>query len=64
VIPDCSGDVLEEFISINAIPGSAVITDGWRGYNFLDKSNHTHDQIVASRTPKKDSVLPGVHLIA
>ena len=64
VVPDCSGDVLEQFISANVIPESTVVTDGWRGYNFLDKSSHMHDQIVASRTPKKDSVLPGVHLIA
>ncbi len=64
VVPDCSGDILEQFISTNVIPESTVVTDGWRGYNFLDKNSHIHDQIVASRTPKKDSVLPGVHLIA
>ena len=64
VVPDCSGDILEQFISTNVIPESTVVTDGWRGYNFLDKSSHIHDQIVASRTPQKNSVLPGVHLIA
>jgi len=64
VVPDCSGDVLGQFVSTNVDPGSTTITDGWKGYNFLDDSSYTHHPIVASRTSDKDSVLPGVHLVA
>ena len=64
VVPDCSGDVLDQFVSTNVDPGSTTITDGWKGYNFLDDSSYTHHPIVASRTSDKDSVLPGVHLVA
>ena len=48
-------------MSVPAVPWS---TDGWKGYNFLDESSYTHVQVVASHTAKKESVLPGVHLIA
>ena len=58
VVPDCSGDVLDQFVSPNVDPGSTTITDGWKGYNFLDDSSYTHHPIVASRTSDKDSVLP------
>jgi len=64
VVPNCTGNVLEQFVSINITPGSTTITDGWKGYHFLDDSSYTHHQIVASHTSEKDSVLPGVHLVA
>jgi transposase-like protein len=64
VVPDCSGDVLEQSVMVNVSPGSNVMTDGWKGYNFLDESSYKHDQVVASHTANKESVLPGVHLIA
>jgi transposase-like protein len=64
VVPDCSGDVLEQSVKTNVMPGSTVATDGWKGYNFLDKGSYTHVQVVAAHTAKKESVLPGVHLIA
>jgi transposase-like protein len=63
VIPNCSGDVLEQFISANITPGSLVVTDGWKGYSFLDKSQYSHHRILASRIDEKDSILPGVHLV-
>ena len=64
VVPDYSGDILEQSVITNVRPGSTVMTDGWKGYNFLDESSYIHNQVVASQTPKKESVLPGVHLIA
>ena len=36
----------------------------WKGYNFLNESSYKHHPIVASRTSDKNSVLPGVHLVA
>jgi len=63
VIPDCSGNVLEQFVSSNISPGSTVVTDGWKGYNFASK-NYAHRTVIASKTDDKASVLPGVHRIA
>ena len=63
VVPDCSGDVLKQFVHTNVVPGSHLGTDGWKGYNFASKS-YTHSKIIASKTVDKNSVLPGVHRIA
>ena len=64
VVPDNSGDVLEQFVTTNISPGSTIISDGWKGYSFLDDSSYSHNQVVAAHTTKKESVLPGVHLVA
>jgi len=63
VVPDCSGAVLEQFVSTNVTTGTTVITDGWKGYNFTLKA-YTHHKIIASKTDDKSSILPGVHRIA
>jgi transposase-like protein len=63
VVPDCSGNVLEQFVSTNITPGSTVATDGWKGYNFASE-NYIHRKTIASQTNDKSSVLPGVHRIA
>lgn len=63
VVPDCSGDVLEQFVCTNVVPGSHVGTDGWKGYNFASK-NYTHNKVIASKAVDKNSVLSGVHRIA
>jgi transposase-like protein len=64
VVPDCSGDVLEQFITTNITPGSNVVTDGWKGYNFLSKDSYSHHKIITSKADDKSSVLFGVHRIA
>jgi len=64
VVPDCSGDVLEQFVCSNVVPGSRVVSDGWKGYNFLSQGNYTYHKIIASKINDKSSVLPGVHRIA
>jgi hypothetical protein len=64
VVPDCSGDTLEHFVSTNIVPGSHVVTDDWKGYDGIDSEIYEHQQIVASRSTGKDSVLSGVHLVA
>jgi hypothetical protein len=64
VVPGCSARILEKSICANATLGITVRTGGWIGYNFLEDSSYIHDQVVASHIDKKESVLPGVHLVA
>jgi transposase-like protein len=64
VIPDCSGPVLKAFIDENIVPGSTVVTDGWKGYYALDPKKYDHIQQVAKHIKDKNSVLPGVHRVA
>jgi transposase-like protein/ribosomal protein L40E len=64
VIPNCSGDVLKQTVMDNVNSGSFVVSDGWKGYKFLDDSDYDHHEVIAAHIPEKDSILPGVHLIA
>jgi transposase-like protein len=64
VIPDCSADSLLPFIDENIEAGSDVFTDGWKGYEPLDENIFHHHKIFQNKVDDKDSVLPGVHLVA
>ncbi len=64
VIPDCSADSLVSFINDYIEPGSHVVTDGWKGYQPVDDDIYTHHQVFQTKAVEKDSVLPGVHLVA
>ena len=63
VIEDCSANELIPFVQGNIAPGSAVITDGWKGFNDLKNQGYCHHQIFQNKTADKQSVLPGVHLV-
>ena len=63
VISDCSAGELTPFITGNVEHGSSIQTDGWKGYNHLEKSGYAHSRMLQSKAEDKDSVLPGVHLI-
>lgn len=63
VIDDCSSAQLLPFVKSSVAAGSQVMTDGWKGYNGLEK-DFVHHRILSSRTEDKASVLPGVHLVA
>lgn len=64
VIPNCSANTLIPFISANIEPGSDVSTDGWKGYEPLDENTYRHHKVFQNKADDKDSVLPGVHLVA
>jgi len=64
VIDNCSSNELLPFIKTNVVAGSSVVTDGWKGYSGLQKSNYRHEQVFQTKTKDKASVLPGVHMIA
>jgi transposase-like protein len=56
VIEDCSSKSLEEFIERNIEKQSTIISDGWSGYNGLNKKDYKHQ-------PDKDCDLEAVHRV-
>ena len=64
VIPNCSSDSLVAFINDTVETGTTVCTDGWKGYYGLDDTMYNHYQVFQNKASAKESVLPGVHLIA
>lgn len=64
-IPDASGSNLLPFVSDVAVLGSAIHTDGWRGYNGLSALGFTHDVTIQSSLDDLAHVsMPGVHRVA
>ena len=64
-IPDVSERSLVGFVTDVVESGSGVHTDGWGGYNHLDKKGYRHEVTVLSASPDPAHVLmPGVHLVA
>lgn len=64
VIENCSGDELMPFIQANIASGSFVVTDGWNGYNKLEEKGYTHHKVYQAKAENKESILPGVHMVA
>jgi transposase-like protein len=64
-VPDASGASLLSFVSGVVDRGSAVITDGWVGYNGLSKLGYSHERMVQAASAKPAHlILPGVHRVA
>jgi len=61
-IDDCSSAELLPFVQSNVVAGSQVATDGWKGYNGLEK-DFDHRRVISAHAVYKESVLPGVHLV-
>ncbi len=64
MIGDASANSLDFFVLKNISVGSIIKTDGWNGYNHLEYLGYGHKITLQSKTDDKDSVVPGVHLIA
>lgn len=70
VIPNCSEKTLTTFIQENIETWSTLYTDGWKGYNSLNKIGYTH--ILQTDTVQIEEgvwvhtveVTPNVHIIA
>ena len=63
-VPDVSGDSLVGFVRQVVLPGSVVLTDGWKGYNTLTRYNYTREKIVLSESGNPAHVtLPAVRRI-
>jgi transposase-like protein len=64
-IPDVSGASLIPFVCDFVEPGSEIDTDGWGGYNSLEKHGYTRNKTVLSDTGDPAHVtMPGVHRVA
>ena len=64
-VPDASGAHLVPFVRAVVAPGSAVLTDGWRGYDGLSKHDYTREKTVLSSSKEPAHVsMPGVHRVA
>lgn len=65
IIPDVSSVSLHEFVTTHVAPGAEVHTDGWNGYNGLNKCGYEHVVTnIASSGDPAHVVMPRVHLIA
>ena len=64
-IPDVSGSSLVPFVCDVAENGSAILTDGWGGYNQLSECGYRHERVILSDTGDPAHIsMPGVHRIA
>jgi transposase-like protein len=64
VIADCSADKLNSFVKGKLELESTVHTDGWRGYNGLERSGYVHMQNIIDGSQQKAHVLlPAVHRV-
>ncbi len=64
-IPDASGASLLGFVGDVVARRSVVRTDGWVGYNGVQKLGYTHRKIVQAATDDPaHMLLPGVHRVA
>ena len=63
-VKDASADSLHAFICDSVRPGSAVQTDGWRGYAGLEEKGYKHETTKVSRRKEAASdLLPRVHRV-
>jgi transposase-like protein len=62
-VPDASENSLKNVIQNNIEPGSIIQTDGWQGYNGIDKLGYIHE-VVRTESDVGDNLLPKVHLVA
>ena len=64
-VANASGDELVPFVCDVVAPGSALLTDGWGGYNDLPDHGYTRHKTVLSSSGNPAHVsMPGVHRVA
>ena len=68
VLTDASAATLHAFITANVEPGARVITDGWPGYQGIERLGYTHEprsqRAARARGEDPGKLLPGVHRVA
>ena len=64
-IPDVTAKSLTPFVRQAVEQGSTVHTDGWPGYNELEKHGYTRRRtVLAASTDPAHVLMPGVHRVA
>jgi transposase-like protein len=63
IIPDASSKSLSDFVSENIETGSILITDGWKGYNGIEKLNYTSEIHIQKSETDEEKLLPHIHTI-
>ena len=63
IIPDASADSLYPFIESNVDKCSNLITDGWSGYNGIEKLDYSRDIYIQKNAKEDDQLLPHIHTI-
>ena len=68
IVADASAASLHPFIQDHVEPGATVITDGWAGYQGLDRLGYRHERrsqrAARGRGEDPEALLPAVHRIA
>jgi transposase-like protein len=68
ILADGSAESLHPFVEAHVLPGSRVITDGWPGYNGIDRLGYVHEphsqRAATARGEDASALLPGVHRVA
>jgi transposase-like protein len=64
LIEYASKECLKAFIRQNIKTGSTIITDGWKGYNGVDKLGYKHKIESKTVLSQGDELLPHLHRIA
>jgi len=63
-IPDASADSLQGFITDVIEPGSLIHTDGWHGYDRVERSGYRHDvTFLRGEDNLASELLPRVHRV-
>jgi transposase-like protein len=64
VVPERGKRTLEKFVTENVASAAYVITDGWQGYDHLNKMGYYHRQVVLNGDPALiEKELPMIHLV-
>lgn len=64
-VPDASAESLTPFVCDVVEKGSTILTDGWSGYNALEKNGYIHEKTIISGSGDPAHItMPGVHRIA
>lgn len=64
IIADASSDSIHPFINENVEKASVLITDGWNGYNGIEKEGYTREIHVQKHEDDEEKLLPHIHTIA
>lgn len=67
-LADASASSLHQFVKDHVEPGATVITDGWPGYQGLNKLGYVHvrcsQRAARARGEDPHKLLPAVHIVA